>query len=153
MPFTMPDDFAPEPAAHRIFGLAEPEAVRLGQSALLALAVLAVALLVFRPMISRLTVAGANPEALPGRSSDGNGRVPTSQNTALKIEQGETRRLAAPGGTTRAENGSGGGTMEVNQVQGRVQAQSIRRLTDLVEQYPDESLSIVRGWLSEGEKE
>ena len=104
-------------------------------------------------MISRLTVAGANPEALPGRSSDGNGRVPTSQNTALKIEQGETRRLAAPGGTTRAENGSGGGTMEVNQVQGRVQAQSIRRLTDLVEQYPDESLSIVRGWLSEGEKE
>ena len=153
MPFTIPDDFAPEPTVRHIFGLTEPALVRLGQSGLLALAVLAVALLVFRPMITRLTVAGSNVEALPGRGLAAGGRLAAPDGMPLAIEAGDTRRLAAPGGAARADGASSGGMMEVSQVDGRVQAQSIRRLADLVEQYPDESLSIVRGWLSEGDKE
>ncbi len=153
MPFTIPDDFAPEPTTPRILGLTEPEAVRLGQTGLLALAVLAVALLVFRPMITRLMVAGPATEALTGRRLDGRGRLPAPDAMPLAVGEQETKRLAGPAGSVRADGAPGAGTMDVSHVDGRVQAQSIRRLTDLVEQYPDESLSIVRGWLSEGDKE
>ena len=103
-------------------------------------------------MIKRLLVTGAAAEALTERGLV-NARLAPPGGLALAGERTETKRLGGPAAPPRPDGASGGGTMEVSQVEGRVQAQSIRRLVDLVEQYPDESLSIVRGWLSEGEKE
>ena len=37
----------------------------------------------------------------------------------------------------------------MSNVDGRMRASSIRRLAELVEKHPDESLSIVRGWMQQ----
>ena len=39
--------------------------------------------------------------------------------------------------------------IELRTVEGRVRASSIRRLGELVDQYPDEAIDILRSWLYE----
>ncbi|MCG5243512.1 flagellar M-ring protein FliF, partial [Azospirillum doebereinerae] len=39
--------------------------------------------------------------------------------------------------------------IELRTVEGRVRASSIRRLGDMVDQYPDEAIDILRSWLYE----
>ena len=39
--------------------------------------------------------------------------------------------------------------IELRTVEGRVRASSIRRLGDIVDQYPDEAIDILRSWLYE----
>ena len=145
MPFTAPVDDMETAEPRRLLGLPENDAIRLGQSALLALVALLVALFVFRPMIVRLIKLGATQAVVAREASLG---VEAPQGTQAIGQDGQPR-LPAPAGA-RPE---GGPTVSVDRVDGRVQAQSIRRLTTLVEQYPDESLSIVRSWLAEGQKE
>ncbi|HTZ71679.1 MAG TPA: flagellar M-ring protein FliF, partial [Acetobacteraceae bacterium] len=63
------------------------------------------------------------------------------------------RALPAPGAV--ASIGSGNAALltddrmvEMANIEGQVRASSLRRLADLVEKHPDESLSIMRGWMS-----
>ncbi len=150
MPFSVPDAVLPDEQPRRLLGLPEADAIRLGQSGLIAVVVLAVALFIFRPMIGRLTAVGTPPATL-GRDGDTTTRPGTRESTLVALPADEVKRLAAPPGAGRIE--TGGGTVEMDHVDGRVQAQSIKRLANLVEHYPDESLSIVRGWLGEGDRE
>ena len=37
--------------------------------------------------------------------------------------------------------------MDLNQVEGRVRASTIRKIGDIVEKHPQETIAILRGWL------
>ena len=37
--------------------------------------------------------------------------------------------------------------VNIAQIEGQMRASSLRRIADLVEKHPDETLSIVRGWM------
>ena len=37
--------------------------------------------------------------------------------------------------------------ISLNQIEGQMRASSLRRITELVEKHPEETLSIVRGWM------
>ena len=37
--------------------------------------------------------------------------------------------------------------VNIAQIEGQMRASSLRRITELVEKHPDETLSIVRGWM------
>jgi flagellar M-ring protein FliF len=39
--------------------------------------------------------------------------------------------------------------VEVANIEGQIRASSIRKLSEMVEKHPDESLSIMRGWISQ----
>ena len=41
------------------------------------------------------------------------------------------------------------GLVTLAKVDGQLRASSLRRLTDLVDKHPDETLSIIRGWIQE----
>ena len=47
------------------------------------------------------------------------------------------------------DNASSDELVNMANVDGQMRASSIRRLTDLVERHPEESLSIVRGWMQQ----
>jgi flagellar M-ring protein FliF len=78
---------------------------------------------VFRPLMIRL----AGPAAVPAASP------------ALGEAEAQDGRLAAPDDAIR-----------LGQVEGPLSAASIRRISDLVETYPDASLAVIRGWLNTG---
>ena len=150
----LPDAMAPNALP---FGLEKSDLMRLMQTGVFGVLALLALLLVLRPMVSRLTIAlpsggdsnglaltdGRNlPEAgqLAGRSgqSSGAGGVPA---------------LTGPAQARLSGGGDIAGLLEdesmvnIANVEGQLRASSIRRVADLVEKHPEESLSIVRAWM------
>lgn len=125
-----------------LFGLALDRADLMGlaQTGLLGGLVLFGLLFVLRPVALRL--AGAAPDT-----------------TAAGVLAGPAALLPAPGGGHPALPGPGpsgeasfadGRMVQVANIEGLMRASSLRRLGDLVEKHPQESLNIVRAWLTEG---
>lgn len=133
-----PEDAPPaEPAG--LFGLFTPAMLtRLMESALLALVALAAILLVGRPVVGRISAALAPQPALAGPAPGDalSAALPGAETAALA--QG-----ADPAALPAAE-----GMVSLAHVQGQMRASSLQALTQLVQNHPDESLSVLRRWLS-----
>jgi flagellar M-ring protein FliF len=129
-------------APHGLFGLGLEKADLMGlaQSGILGIVILLALLFVVRPLAMRLSTAA--------------GLLSMSDETAM---------LAGPGGASLAGAGmpalAGGGgrtamladesMVDMANIEGQIRASSIRKLSDLVEKHPEESLSIMRGWMSQ----
>ncbi len=126
-------------------GLDSPSLVRLAETGLIGLIGLLALLLVLRPMVLRLTTLTADRRR--------------RQTCALAL----TGPLGLAGQAfrpTAAMSASGAGAavaalledesmVSVAQIEGQLRASSIRRISDLAEKHPDETLSILRGWMAQ----
>ena len=120
------------------FHLSQADVLRLGESAIAGLIGLLALLLVLRPMVLRLTAplpAGVAVPALAGGATApvalaGAPAAPTAA-ADVPMLQDETM-------------------VQVAQIEGQIRASSIRRISEMAEKHPDETLSIVRGWMAEG---
>ena len=61
--------------------------------------------------------------------------------------QGDDEEAGGGGGEALLEDDS---MVSLSHVDGQLRASSVRRLADMVEKHPEESLSIVRAWMQEG---
>ncbi|KAA0679056.1 flagellar basal-body MS-ring/collar protein FliF [Roseomonas genomospecies 6] len=84
--------------------------------------------------------AGAAMPQLTGPAMGGDSAMQTAQLT----DAGEPVTAALPGIEETMDQ-----LIELRTVEGRVRASSIRRLGDIVDQYPDEAIDILRSWLYE----
>jgi flagellar biosynthesis/type III secretory pathway M-ring protein FliF/YscJ len=129
-------------------GLRQSDLIHIGQTGFIGLVALIIGLFVFRPIIAQLSssqaassgrIAMAGPSAMLDRGpspADGDGRL----------------LLAAPGSSTHPtarDVRPDGRTMTQAEIS-QSRTMSTRRLADMVEQYPDESLTLLRAWLAEG---
>jgi flagellar M-ring protein FliF len=137
MPFT--EHTVDTPAVQAgLFGLKFDhfDLLHLGQNLMLGLFMLAALLFVVRPMVNRLT------EAAPVGSGHG-GLVTGPDRLARPALAGPANegldQLAAPDEDE---------LVSVANVNGRLRAASLRQIVTLVNQHPEESLNIVRGWLA-----
>jgi flagellar M-ring protein FliF len=116
--------------------------MHLAQTALFGVIGVLALLLVLRPMVLRLTTLN-----VAGTLS--------SSGTALAVIGG-----GAPGGASAVPElgalsvvGPAPRLLEdesmvnIAQIEGQMRASSLRRITQIVEKHPDETLSIVRGWM------
>ena len=135
------EDTAPAADNSGLLGLQFEKAdlLHLAQTALFgAIGVLAL-LLVLRPMVLRITSVA--PATVAGGG------------TVLASLAGPAAP-ALPGPTTQAIASSGSPAMledesmvNIAQIEGQMRASSLRRIGELVEKHPEETLSIVRGWM------
>lgn len=141
------------------FGLEKADLMRLLQTGMFGLLAIIGLMLVLRPMVARLTLAASVP-ALAHSPNDGDALRDGSSSRAehdSSIRRNDTAGVPAITGPTQGRlSGSGAvGLLEdesmVNlaNVEGQLRASSIRRVADLVEKHPDESLSIVRAWMQQ----
>ncbi len=156
MRFAAPEEAAPEaPAGITLAGfrLEKGDLLGLGQTAVLGLVALLALLFVLRPMVTRLTAAGSTGSAgsLAGGLGGGlalAGPAGIALEAVPGLAVGALPGLAAP--ALPAPDGEGMVTLA--QIDGQMRASSIRRVAELVERHPEESLSIVRAWVAqEGE--
>ena len=150
----------PELAADGLFGLGldKNDLVRLAQTGLFGLIGLLALLLVLRPMINRVTALAPNGGGtmLPGLPGSPN-IIPGGATGAMIAGPGGVMLPAPPGTAVSALIGPGGvaGLIEdesmVNlaQIEGQLRASSLRKLSDLVDKHPTETLTIMRGWLAQ----
>jgi flagellar M-ring protein FliF len=143
--------------------LEKPDFMRLVQTALFGIIGLLALLLVLRPMVSRLTAmtpGGMTPGgfALADGTGSGAGGFPGSI-ASLSAPTGMAA-LPSPGPLANALTGlaSGGlsaaqledeAMISLGQIEGQMRASSLRKLTDIVGKHPDETLTIMRGWMAQ----
>ncbi len=104
---------------------------------LVVLSILAilVILLVVRPLVSRAF------EALPAAAAAAEQKLPEQQAAA-------TAALAAPEGVPLDEGEDQFEELiDIDRVEGRVRASSVKKVGEIVEKHPEEALSIIRTWL------
>ena len=90
---------------------------------------------VLRPLIGGLIRGGANAAAA--------GATPAL--AAPSGGGGAVAALPAPDAMVAAEAES---SIDVSQVNGRLRGSSVRKMAEVVNQHPDESVQIIRGWLN-----
>ncbi|MBL6458488.1 flagellar M-ring protein FliF [Belnapia sp. T6] len=135
------------PEAPSFLGLPVSPALgtRLVESALLALVALVAILLLGRPMVGRLLVglgpqpalamAGAGGAAMDGM--EGAPGLPPSEGGAALAGPDDPNRPASPEAM-----------IDRAQVEGQVRASAINNLVALVQEHPEEALSVLRRWLA-----
>lgn len=141
MRLAAPDEAAgPDARGPLGLGLDKSDLMRLAQTGLTGLIVVAALLFVMRPMVSRLTMLPAPPGApvaalaAPGDlNADAAARSPAA--------------LSAPGAPVALLEDES--MVSVSRVEGQMRASSIRKVAELVEKHPEETLNILRGWLRE----
>ena len=155
MPFTAPAEALAQATGSGLLGLhfTPADIMRLGQTGLLGLFVLLALLFVVRPMVMRLT--GTASAGAVGVTAVGTGQGLTAdvrypgldapRAAGAQATGTNLALLAAPGGG--ANTGSDESMISIANIDGRLRASSIRQIVDLVSKHPEESLSILRGWL------
>lgn len=139
------------------------DVMRLAETLLLGAIAVVALLLVLRPMVARLTLApagmlaaggvgaamGSGGMALAGPGVAGGGAallgVPTPGLPALPAPAGGG---GLPGANASAliEDES---MVSIANIEGQLRASSMRRIAELVDKNPDETLAVVRGWMAE----
>jgi flagellar M-ring protein FliF len=93
---------------------------------------------VIRPLVKRILSSEEIAAALGGESGPA-------------ATDGQAQAAGAPGQALLPGTNATAQLIDVAQVQGQVHAQSVHRVGELAERNPNETVSIVRQWLSEPE--
>ena len=139
--FAEPPAAAPEPGGMFDLAFSSTTIARLLESGLFALVALIAILLVGRPAVGRLVTMVNRPPATPAIAGGAAAALPGAAGAAA---------LAGPGNEMDA---LAGGTAEdamvsIAMVEGQMRASSITRMQDLVDRHPEESLGVVRRWMT-----
>ena len=139
MRFAVPnDETVPPPATLLGLNLEKSDLLGLGQSVILAMVVLLALVFVLRPMVVRLS------SITPPTSGDGLLAGPSAMSLAVPTQitlgmgTGATQALLTDESMINLAN-----------VEGQLKASSLRTLSDMVDKHPEESLAIMRGWLTQ----
>jgi flagellar M-ring protein FliF len=117
-----------------LFGLTKADYFRIAELLVLAVVAILVLLLVIRPIVQRTL------EALPTALS-------REQERALLADQSVgAPALTGPAGTG-TDQSQEEEMIDVAQVEGRVRASTIKKIGEIVEHHPEETVSIIREWL------
>jgi flagellar M-ring protein FliF len=133
------------PAALFGIGLDNAVIVRLAETGLIGVIGLLALLLVLRPMVLRLTTLG--PDRLGGGGGDLALALPGSSSAGMSVSAEAT--LGALGVSSNAGLLQDESMVSIAQIEGQLRASSIRRVSDLADKHPDETPSILRGWMAQ----
>jgi flagellar M-ring protein FliF len=138
------DPVPPEPESRGMFDfqLEKADLLHLAQTGLFGFIGVLALLLVLRPMVLRLTTLGTSAAALAsGGLLAGPGAMVAHGGLA---GSGATPALPQPIPAGLLEDES---MVNIAQIEGQMRASSLRRISELVEKHPEETLSIVHGWM------
>lgn len=142
----------PEDDSTRIMGFDRGDLLDAAEVITVAVMIVLVVLLVLQPMVGRLL----STESEGGGHDDDYG----DQMGLLASTHGQNPALMPPGAHQQAMSGEAsdfllaqGGDdeamIDVQKVEGRVKASSLKKVEDIVSAYPEETVSVLRGWMSQ----
>ena len=136
------------PYDNTLFGFNKDKLLDVAEIITIAIMILLVILLVVQPMLSRLL-------ATEGENKSKEDELETE----LLTGGGAHPALEGPGGAGGLGDGfepaalvdeNGEDVMiDMDSIEGKVKASSVKKIEDIVENYPDETVSVIRNWMSE----
>ncbi|GAB4374239.1 MAG: flagellar basal-body MS-ring/collar protein FliF [Kiloniellaceae bacterium] len=140
-----------------LLGLTKSDLMRIAELLVLGVVAVLVLLMVVRPLLGRLlevdeegTAGGGllpGMAGMPGQPAlagpDGSGvpRLPGDPATVVATRVGED---GVPEKNVAHEIEQ---MIDLNQVEGRVRASSVKKIAEIIEKHPEEAVAIIRGWL------
>ena len=138
------DSIDVEEQLDQFFGLDKNDLLRIVEIIVLGIVALLVILLVIRPLISRAFEANTAATAAAQAESE----------RLLADQAAEALALAGPGGLPAPSDMDVEDEFEelidIDRVEGRIKASSMRKVGEIVEKHPEAALSIIRGWMYQG---
>lgn len=134
MPFVSLDADVPPPQKY-LLGMTGEELYRYAQVAVLGLVAILVVLMVIRPLLARLF------DAVPTMASAGAGAQLLGPNGLPQLGGGRDMIPAIEIGDSIEE------MIDLNRIEGRVKASSLRKIGEIIEKHPEDVVAILRGWL------
>jgi flagellar M-ring protein FliF len=132
MQFAAADEEVEEPL-ELFFGLGKNDMLRMAEILVLSIVAILVILLVVRPLLTRAF------EAIPvAAAAPGEGRLLSDEG------MGAPAAIAGPEGPIEEEFEE---LIDIDRVEGRVKASSVKKVGEIVEKHPTEALSILRSWM------
>jgi flagellar M-ring protein FliF len=139
MAFAGHDQPEPDANADKLFGLDKDLVERIASNLGLSLVAILFLLLVLRPLVSRAVESLAAQAAAADSRLLGTAGGPALLGSAMP----PTPSL----GMLPDEMESVDELIDIDKVEGRVKASSIRKIGEIVEKHPEEALSIIRNWM------
>jgi flagellar M-ring protein FliF len=142
-----------EDSGMSVLGLDKTDLMRLAELVVLAIVAMLVLLLVVRPLLTRiLAMPAVAPAGVALAGPADQYALPPGAAAALAIpgpSPTELPGIPAPAGGSEAEAIAAeiDQMIDINQVEGRVRASSIRKISDLVEQHPEQAVNLIRQWI------
>ncbi len=133
MPFASLDADVPPP--QKILGMTTDDLFRYVEVAVLGLVGILVVLMVIRPLLARLF------DAVPTMASAGAGAQLLGQNGMAQLGGPRDMVPAVEIGDSIEE------MIDLNRIEGRVKASSLRKIGEIIEKHPEDVVAILRGWL------
>ena len=143
MQFALPEE-PEEEALELFFGFDKNDVLRMAEILVLSIVAVLVILLVVRPLLARAF------EALPTVARAAEARL------LAVSEAGAAPALTGPGGVlppgdaAARDEESLEELIDIDRVEGRVRASTVKKVGEIVQKHPDEALSIVRSWMYQG---
>lgn len=143
MQFAENDMFDAAPVQdNTIMGFSRGDIMSMAETLALSIVAVLVILLVLRPLALHFASAGRNAAK---------GALSPREETALLSGQSPQPQLAGPQGMPPM--GQAGGELEsmidIGSVDGKVKASSVQKVSDLVSSHPNETVSVIRQWMSQ----
>ena len=132
MPFTGFDDLANGPEEFNLLGFNKQEIMRMAEGLGVAVVAVLVILLVVRPLVTR--AFESMPQGDEALMSEGMAQLTGPGGVPM------------PGGQAEEEEDLDE-LIDIDKVEGRVKASSLRKISDIVDKHPEEALAILRTWL------
>ena len=120
------------------FGLDKNDLLRMAEILVLSIVAILVILLVVRPLVSRAF------EALPAAMAEG--KLLADQTTAAAAAALTAPSAAAPSDVPGMDD-QFDELIDIDRVEGRVKASSVKKIGESVQKHPEEALSIIRSWM------
>jgi len=132
-------DFVPEEDEMELFfGMDKNDILRLAEILVLSIVVILVILLVVRPLISQAF------EAMPSAAALASERLLTDQTGAPGLIGPDGAPIP---GDSMAEEDKIEELIDIDRVEGRVKASSVKKVGEIIDKHPEEALSILRNWM------
>jgi flagellar M-ring protein FliF len=138
------DDAEGVTAANPLMGFDKNDIMRAVELGVLVVVAGLILFFVIRPLIrtAQAGVAAANGTALVPLAAGPVQVVTTADGQTRAIDAATGQPLALPGPEIEQK-------IDIARIEGQVKASSIKRVAEFVEKHPEESVSILRGWLHE----
>ena len=148
MRFARADDEPVLEEAGGLLGLGKEDFMRIGELAAFVVVAILAMLLVLRPMLTRRGApALAGVPALASGAAPA--QLPPPEGAALQVGDGasaDPQALGAPAGSamalTRPEQ-----MIDIAKIEGQVRASSVKKISELVANHPEEAIAIMRTWM------
>lgn len=123
-----------------IFGMKRDDLFRFAEIIALVLVAILVILLVIRPLLARAFEDDTEEEEIIEDDEDADlPRLTASESGAL------AQALAMEGGDMDEEESDA--MIDVNRIEGKVRASTLRKIGEIVEKHPEEAVAILRAWM------